>query len=72
MRRVIDFIVQKRTKDDVVLLFDGRSKTCRRVMEEAEERLAAFGARSVTECWFVYLLPNKTQDPRIAARANWA
>jgi len=70
MRRVIDFIVQKRTKDDVVLLFDGRSKTCRRVMEEAEERLAASGAHSVTECWFVYLLPNKTQDPRMQCRAN--
>ena len=68
MKRVIEFIVQRRTRDDIVLLFDGRSKSCRRVMEDAEERLAASGAHSPTECWFVYLLPTKTQDPRIPAR----
>ena len=68
MKRVIDFIIQKRSKDDVVLFFDGRSKACRHVMEAAEERLAASGAHSPIECWFVDGLPNKTQDPRIPAR----
>jgi hypothetical protein len=68
MKRVIDFILNKRTKYDVVLLFDGRSKSCRRVMEQAEDKLAASGAHSVLEYWFVYLMPTKTQDPRIPAR----
>ena len=49
MKRVIEFIVQKRTKDDIVLLFDGRSKTCRRVMEAAEEKLAASGAQEAAQ-----------------------
>ena len=64
MIRMIDFILQKRLKDDIVLLFDGRSKTSRRVMDQYEDKLAASGAHAENECWFVYALPPKDQDPR--------
>ena len=68
MKRVIDFILQKRTKDDLILLFDGRSRSCRRVMEQSEEKLAASGAHAVTECWFVFVVPSKTEDPRVPGK----
>ena len=45
----LDFICHTRTKEDIVLLFDGRSKQCRRVLEQAEEKLAASGAHLVAE-----------------------
>ena len=70
MKRVLEFIVQKRSKDDLILLFDGRSKACRRVFEAAEEKLAASGAHSITECWIVYKTPSKFQDPRTPARQS--
>ena len=55
MRRVIEFILAKRTKNDLVLMFDGRSKACRRVIEEFEERFAASGAHAGIACvLFVY------------------
>ena len=65
MQRAIEFMIQKRSKDDIIILFDGRSKSCRRVMEEYEDKLGASGAHSVSECWIVYALPQKTQDPRM-------
>ena len=68
MRRVLYFIVQKRQKQDIILLFDGRSKSCRRVIEEFEEKMQASGAHPVQECWIVYVLPSKTEDPRIPGR----
>ena len=68
MKRVIDFILQKRLKDDIVLLFDGRSKAGRRVLEQYEDRLGAVGAHVVNECWFVYALPQKNQDPRVPGK----
>ena len=68
MIRVIDFIVQKRGKDDLILFFDGRSRSCRKVMEQYEEKLAASGAHSVTECWIVYVQPGKGDDPRVPGR----
>ena len=68
MKRVIDFITQKRSKDDIVLLFDGRSRACRKIIEKAEESLAASGAHQVAECWYVYLTPTKQQDPRVPGR----
>ena len=72
MKRVIDFILQKRTKDDIVLLFDGRSRPCRRVIEQAEEKFAASGAHSVGECWCVHVLPSKAEDPRMPGRqTSW-
>ena len=69
MKRVIDFIAQKRTKDDIVLLLDGRSRSCRKVIEQAEERLAASGAHIVTECWYVYVVPMRQEDPRVPGRS---
>ena len=63
MKRVTDFIVQKRTKDDVVLLFDGRSRPCRKVMEQADDMLAAYGAHAVTECWHVHVVPLQCARP---------
>ena len=57
MKRTVAFMLSKRTKDDVVMLFDGRSRPCRKVMEMFEEDLAASGACAVTEVWFVYVAP---------------
>ena len=54
---ILAFILQKRTKDDVVMLFDGRSRHCRKVMELFEEDLAASGACALTEVWLVYVHP---------------
>jgi hypothetical protein len=68
MKRVIDFITQKRLKDDIVLLFDGRSRACRKIIENAEEKLAASGAHQVAECWYVYVVPEKKADPRVPGR----
>ena len=68
MKRTIAFILQKRNKDDVVMLFDGRSRSCRKVIEQFEEQIAASGAYSVIEVWFVYMQPPKTADPRVAGR----
>ena len=49
-------------------MFDGRSKPCRRVMEQFDDRLAASGAHAVTECWIVYVFPTKSEDPRVPGR----
>ena len=69
MKRTIDFMLRKRGKDDVVLLFDGRSRRCRKIMESFEDALAASGAHDVTEIWFVYMQPVKTMDPRVPGRS---
>jgi len=69
MKRTIAFMMQKRGKDDVVMLFDGRSRQCRKVMELFEDELAASGACGVTEVWFVYVQPPKTRDPRAPGRS---
>ena len=65
MKRVNDFGLHKRIKDDVVLLFDGRSRACRKVMTQAVDKLGAFGAHAVTECWSVYVMTLKTEDDRV-------
>ena len=70
LKRTIAFMLQKRGKDDVVMLFDGRSRQCRKVMEQFEDELAASGAYGVTEVWFVYVQPPKTQDPRAPGRST--
>ena len=57
MKRTIAFMLAKRTKDDVVMLFDGRSRPCRKVMEMFEEDLAASGACGVTEVRLVFVHP---------------
>ena len=68
MKRAIDFILAKRTKDDIILLFDGRSRPCRKVIEQFEEKLASSGTHAVHECWLVFALPQKTQDPRVPGK----
>ena len=68
LKRVIDFITSKRAKDDVVLLFDGRSRANRRVMETYEEQVGATGANMSTECWLMYTVPSKVKDPRVPGR----
>ena len=68
MTRVIDFIANKRMQHDLVILFDGRSRTCRKVMEAAEEKLAASGAHANVECWIVFAQPTKLEDPRAPGR----
>ena len=68
MRRTIDFMLQKRRNDDVVMIFDGRSKQCRKVIESFEDALAASGAYGVIEVWLVYVQPSKYQDPRVPGR----
>ena len=68
MKRVIEFIANKRTKDDIVVLFDGRSRQCRKIIELAEEKLAASGAHNIAEFWYVYVVPSKQADPRVPGR----
>ena len=68
MKRAIDFMLAKRTKDDIILLFDGRSRPCRKVIEQFEEKFAGSGTHAVHECWFVFALPQKTQDPRVPGK----
>ena len=70
MKRTIAFMLQKRTKDDVVIiLFDGRSRPCRKVLDTFEEALAASGACHVTEFWLVFVQPAKNRDPRVPGRS---
>ena len=69
MKRTISFMLSKRGKNDVIMLFDGRSRSCRKVLELFEEELAASGAYGVTEVWFVYVQPPKQKDARTPGRS---
>ena len=69
MKNTIAFMLNKRREDDVVLLFDGRSKKCRRVIELFEEELAANGAH-VAEIWLLYLESDKKHDPRVPSQVK--
>ena len=68
MKRVIEFIAHKRSKDDLVILFDGRSRPCRKVMEAAEDKLAASGAHAMVELFIIFTQPAKHEDPRAPGR----
>ena len=68
MKRVIEFIASKRAKDDLVILFDGRSRPCRKVMEAAEDKFAPSGAHSMIELFIVFKHPTKNEDPRAPGR----
>ena len=68
MKRVVEFIIQKRLHNDLILLFDGRSRLCRKVMEQSEDKLTASGVHVVTECWIVFPVPTKKEDPRVPGR----
>ena len=67
---VIEFFIQRRGKDDILVLFDGRGRANRRVIESLEEKLAPGGSHTLVECWCVYVQPTKKEDPRAAARAT--
>ena len=69
MRRVLEFINQKRGRDDIVVLFDGRSKPCRKVIEEFETQFQA-GGHQTTEMTYIYMQPAKTADPRVPSRSS--
>ena len=68
-QRVVEFLVSKRGKDDVIILFDGRGKANRRAIEGLEDKLAG-GSHALVECWCVYAHPTKKQDPRADAGAS--
>jgi len=68
-KRVLEFVASKRAKDDVIILFDGRGRANRRVIEGMEHKLAT-GSHLLVECWCVYVQPKKKQDPRAAFRSS--
>ena len=68
MKRVIEFIPSKRAQNDLVILFDGRGRTCRKVMEAAEDKLAASGAHAMVELFIIFSHPAQNEDPRAPGR----
>ena len=73
MKRVIDYILSKRSRDDIVLLFDGRSRAARKVIEQYEDRMASAdkpgaAGKPAVEIWIVYTDPKKQEDPRVPRR----
>ncbi|CAK0868505.1 unnamed protein product [Prorocentrum cordatum] len=68
--RVVEFFLQKRQNDDILISLDGRSRANRRVIESFETKLESGGPRAHVECWFVHEQPTKEEDPRPAARAS--
>ena len=69
MKRVIEFIASKRAKDDLVILFDGRSRPCRKVMDQAaEDKFPSSGAHAMIELFIVFKHPTKNEDPRAPGR----
>ncbi|CAK0876398.1 unnamed protein product, partial [Prorocentrum cordatum] len=68
-KRVIEFFLRKRQKDDVLIFLDGMSRANRRVIESFDAKLGSGGTRAHVECWFVHEQQAKV-DPRSAARAS--
>ena len=66
-KRVLEFLASRRVKDDVIIMFDGRGRANRRVIEELEKKLGSGDSHQLVECWCVYVPPTRTQDPRAAA-----
>ncbi|CAK0884263.1 unnamed protein product, partial [Prorocentrum cordatum] len=69
-KRVIEFFLQKRQKDDILIFLDGRSRANRRVIESFDAKLESGGTHAHVECCFVHEQPTKKVDPRSAARAS--
>ncbi len=67
--RLLEFLISKRAKGDILILFDGRGSANRRVIEAQGQKLAASGARSLVECWCTYSQPRVKEDPRGAVSA---
>ena len=68
-KRVIEFCMTKRGKDDILVLCDGRGRDNRRCIESLEKKLMARN-HALVECWCVYVQPTKKEDPRAAARVT--
>ena len=66
-KRLIEFFISKRLREDILILFDGRSRANRRCIENLEEKMATGGTHELVEVWLVYLQPSKKQDARSAA-----
>ena len=70
LQRAIAFIASKRCRDDVVILFDGRGRASRKVIEQFEERLESSGTHAYVESWIVYTIPRKSEDPRLPRKQS--
>ena len=66
MKTLLEFINTKRLRDDVVVIFDGRSRECRKVIDENETMITK--QHTMSELWLVYEVPTKDQDPRVPTR----
>ena len=66
MKTLLEFISTKRLRDDVVVIFDGRSRECRKVIDESETMVTR--QHTMSELWLVYEVPAKDQDPRVPTR----
>ena len=66
-KRVIEFFISKRGKDDILIFFDGRGRDNRRVIESFETQLATAN-HTLIDYWCVYVDLRKKDDPRAAAR----
>ena len=62
MRRVIEYILQKKQKDDIVILFDGRSRMARKIIMDFDTRLSPAPGVLPVEIWIVYKEPTKPED----------
>ena len=68
MKRVIEFIANKRSKDDLIIFLGDRSKPYRKVMDAVEDKLSASGGHAMVELFIVYTHPAKHEDPRAPGR----
>ena len=73
MTRVIDLTLSKRTNDDAILRFDGRSRAARRVIEQFADKLAApdkhgGSVKPPVEIWIFHTEPKTHDDPRVPRR----
>ena len=67
MKRVLEFMAAKRSKDDVVLFFDGRSRLCRRTFEAVEDKFVGPN-HTIAELYLVFTPPGKECDARVPKR----
>ena len=71
LTRVIEFFAQKRHKDDIIILLDGRSRDNRHVIESCEKKVSPPGSNhTYVETWHVYKQPTKKEDPRAPRRPH--
>ena len=66
MRMLLEFINTKRQRDDVVIIFDGRSRECRKAIDENETLFTK--QHTMSALWLVYEVPATNLDPRVPTR----